>query len=384
MLLSRVPYPLEKGDKLRAFHHLKSLHQKHKVILVCLNDSTLPKETEEVLRKHCYQLHIIQLSKPTILFNLIKAVFSSTPFQVSYFYQSDAQKKINDIIEKEMPRHIYFQLIRTAEYVKPYKLISSTLDYMDAFSKGMERRLKDSNFLFSYIYKKEAKRLRRYESEVFRYFKNKTIISEQDRECIDHPEKHDIGILPNGVDFDFFHPKTIDKEFDIVFTGNMNYPPNIQSAEYLAKEIMPLLWQQKPDARLLISGATPNIRVKRLANDKVIVTGWVDDIRESYWKSKVFVAPMQLGSGLQNKLLEAMSMGIPCITSQLANNALKATDQKEVLIGHTPEEYVNHILDLMNNQEKYNAISTAALHYVHQHFSWESNTDFLLDLIEKN
>lgn len=384
MLLSRVPYPLEKGDKLRAFHHLKEINERHKVILVCLNDGKLHPEATKTLSQYCTQLHIIKLSYPLIFVNLIKGIFSATPFQVSYFYQRKAQEKINEIIEKEMPRHIYFQLIRTAEYVKPYKLIPSTLDYMDAFSKGMERRVKKSNFLFNYIFGKEGNRLKHYESDVFKLFKNKTIISEQDRDCIEHPEKQDIQILPNGVDFDFFHPEEREKDYEIVFTGNMNYPPNIQSAEYLATEIMPLVRKKLPDAKLLISGATPSPRVTKLENEYVTVTGWVDDIRESYWRSKVFVAPMQLGTGLQNKLLEAMAMKIPCVTSQLANNALQATPEKEVFIGSNTEDYVDKILLLLKNKEISIEVSNNAYSFVKQNFSWKNNTKKLLQLIEEN
>ena len=384
MLLSRVPYPLEKGDKLRAYHHLKALNKEHKVILVCVNDDKLHPEALKVLGEYCHQIHIIQLSKIKILFNLFKSIFNTTPFQVSYFYQKKAQQKINSIIETELPKHIYFQLIRTAEYVKPYKLIDSTLDYMDAFSMGMQRRALDSKGIKRLIFSKEAERLKRYERDIFRFFKNKTIISTQDRDCIDHPDNHTISIIRNGVDLEYFHPnENHRKNYDLVFTGNMNYPPNIQSAEYLAREIMPLLWKKKPDATLLISGATPAPSVKKLANSKITITGWVDDIRTSYWQSSIFIAPMQLGTGLQNKLLEAMAMKIPCITSKLANNALKAINGKEVIIGSTPDEYVKEILSLLEDKNKYSLIKENAFSFVNQNFSWKNNTENLINLIQK-
>ena len=117
----------------------------------------------------------------------------------------------------------------------------------------------------------------------------------------------------------------------------MSYPPNVNAVMYIAKEIFPLLLKHKPDIKLLIAGATPTNAVKSLANANIHVSGWMDDIRDAYNESSIFLAPLQIGTGLQNKLLEAMSMELPCITSALANNALKACDGEEILIGETPK-----------------------------------------------
>ena len=132
----------------------------------------------------------------------------------------------------------------------------------------------------------------------------------------------------------------------------MNYPPNIESVEYLVEKVMPYVWHKLPNTRLLISGATPNATVLDLASDRVVVTGWVDDIRINFAKSKILVAPMQISIGLQNKLLEAMAMQLPCITSNLANNALGAKPNEQILVADTPEQYARHIIDLLQNESK--------------------------------
>ena len=105
----------------------------------------------------------------------------------------------------------------------------------------------------------------------------------------------------------------------------MSYPPNINAVVYIAEQIMPIIIKQIPNVKFLIAGATPTNDVKNLQSDNIHVTGWLDDIRDAYNESKVFLAPLQIGTGLQNKLLEAMAMKIPCITSSLANNAIGAT-----------------------------------------------------------
>ena len=173
------------------------------------------------------------------------------------------------------------------------------------------------------------------------------------------------------------------KEFDLLFNGNMNYPPNIESVEYLVEKIMPYVWNRRPETRLLISGATPNARVLELASDKVVVSGWVDDVRENYAKSKILVAPMQISIGLQNKLLEAMAMQIPCVTSSLANNALKAKHNEEIMVADTPEQYALLILELLHNEPKARQIALKGYEYALNNFNWQSTTAILEQLMVK-
>jgi len=380
VLLSRVPYPLEKGDKLRAYNQIKELSKKHEIILVAINDTHLDSKAVEELKKFCKEIYIIPLTKTQVIFNLIKSVFSELPFQVGYFYFKKAQKVIDEIILKHQPDHIYCQLIRTAEYAKKHP-VKKTLDYMDVFSKGMQRRKQSSNILMRPIIGMEENRLLKYESEIFNAFDNKTIISDQDKSFIQHPEKEKITVIPNGVDFNFFKPFPIKKEFDLLFNGNMNYPPNIESVEYLVKKILPIIHKTKPEVNLLISGASPAAKVLALKSKHVHISGWVNDIRENFAKSRVLVAPMQISIGLQNKLLEAMAMKIPCVTSVLANNALGAENNKQILVAEQPEEYVKHILFLLDNPDKAAEISENAYDFVHKKFNWEQSTKQLEKLI---
>jgi glycosyltransferase involved in cell wall biosynthesis len=176
------------------------------------------------------------------------------------------------------------------------------------------------------------------------------------------------------VDMDFFHPTDHRKPYDLVFTGNMGYPPNINAAEYLVNQILPLVMKRKPDVRLLIAGANPNVRVMVLKSPHVEVSGWVPDMRECYAAARIFVAPMQLGTGLQNKLLEAMAMKIPCITSPLANQALQAENGKEILVAATPAEYSDHIMTLLGNPALANSIAENGHGFVLRNYSWERET----------
>lgn len=383
VLLSRVPYPLEKGDKLRAFHHIRSLSTRHEVVLCCLNDSKLHPEALEKLSKYCSEIHIIKLKKYSIVLNLFKAVFSDLPFQVHYFYQKSAQKQIDAIIDKHLPGHLFVQLVRTAKYASKYTFLHSTFDYMDAFSTGVERRIKYSLPVLKQLFTVEAKRLKLYEAEVFKYFRNKIIISEQDKELIRHPDKSEITVIPNGVDLDFFKPNArVDAEYDLVFVGNMSYPPNVRAATYLAQEILPEIHKTNPEVTLRICGVNPTAKVKSLSTSKITVTGRIPDIRDAYLKAKIFTAPMQIGTGLQNKLLEAMALGIPCVTGELANRALGAKPKEEIIIGLNPADYAAKIIDLLTDAKKRNQLAKAGHNFLIENFSWSKHNKTLLDLIE--
>jgi len=375
VLLSRVPYPLEKGDKLRAFYQIKELSKNNEIILCALNPlRNLDKQKAfRELQPYCRSINFIDLPWYGIIWNMKKAFLKGIPIQSGYFYSCRAKRKIKKLVEEYKPDHIYCQLVRTAEYFIKSD-IPKTIDYQDVFSYGLKRRYNKANWLFKPFFKMEYKRLLKYENKVFDSFDNKTIISYPDQKLIDHPEREKIHIIPNGVDHDFFSPMERKKEYDLVFAGNMAYPPNVDAANFLVKEIMPIVWKEKPDSKVLLAGASPDRRVLALKSEKVVVSGWMDDIREAYASARVFIAPMRIGTGLQNKLLEAMSMKIPSITTKLANDALKAKDQQEVLIGNDAKSLAKNILKLLEDAEFYAKLAENGFQFVNTEYSWEEST----------
>jgi len=377
VLLSRVPYPLEKGDKLRAYHQLKWLSKHHDICLCCLTDQDVSEEVVSHLKGLVDHLEIIPLKKSIIGLRLLRGMISSKPYQVQYFYQNHAQEKINRLIAHYQPDHIYCQLIRCSEYVKNILNIPKTLDYMDALNAGLSRRAEKSSWYLRSIFKEEAKRLVAYENLIFDYFDHHTIISEQDQQLIYHADRKKIAVLPNGVDTEFFSPIERDKKYHITFTGNMSYAPNVECAVRLANVILPLVQKSIPNAKLLLAGATPSPEVLALKSDCVIVTGWMDDIRSAYTDSHIFAAPMQLGSGLQNKLLEAMSMELPCVTTPLAANAFGNEAKSVMRVCESDEAVAVEIVHLIRNQSEAIALGKKGRAHVHEKFNWENTVNQL-------
>lgn len=378
ILLPRIPYPLEKGDKLRAFNQIKQLAKHNEIVLCALNDSNKVSEQDafRALQPYCQSVNFIRMNKMQILLGLIRAFIKGLPMQCGYFYNHKAARKIDSLIAKHKPDMLYCQLLRTAEYIR-HKDIPKAIDYQDIFSIGMKRRADIASPLTRPIYNMEYRRLKRHEAAVFEDFDVKTIISEPDRALFPHDKRDEILIIPNGVDHDYFKPQEREKKYDLVFTGNMSYPPNVNAVDYLANEILPLVWKTLPDVKLYIAGATPDPKVKKAACNRIIISGWLDDIRDAYAQSRVFIAPMRIGTGLQNKLLEAMSMGLPAITSPLANASLGAKPGEEIFVGSNASELAQHIITLLTNKEKAECLAQAGFDFTNRVYDWGKATERL-------
>jgi len=384
IMLSRFPYPLEKGDKLRAYNQIKSLAATHDITLACCTDRIIPENELQEVQQFCQSIYLLPLTKSGLFLELIRSFFSGKPFQVLYFYRLKHARKIKQLLSDIKPDHIYCQLVRVAEYVKDYHFCPKTIDYMDALSKGMERRIDTEKWFKRWFYRNESKRLSRYERSVFDYFEHKVIISLQDRNFILHPKNTTIKVIPNGVDAAFFEDLNCEKQYDILFTGNFSYAPNIEAAVFLAEKLLPALKQRGLTPSLLLSGANPTQRILNLASNQITVSGWVDDIRVSYQSSRLFIAPLFIGTGLQNKLLEAMASGLPCITTSLANNALKGKNHKNIELAENFNEFVEITTRFLNDKDIFSELALNGRNFVEQNYTWKTQNALLNDLFQSS
>lgn len=383
MLLSRFPYPLEKGDKLRAFHHLKEFSRFYDVYLICISAHQPANEATQIVEQFCksFQVHI--LPKWRSLLSCLGALLDGRPFQTHYFSTFKIKSDIRREIKEIQPDHLFCQLIRVADIVKDYHACPKTLDYMDAFSMGIQRRVNLEPWYKRALFKSESKRLMQFETQMFDYFEHKLIISEQDKSYIRHPERKNIHIIPNGIGTSFFQPlDNVVPQFDLVFVGNLSYPPNIEAIALLTEKILPILQGSHPKASILIAGAQPTNQVKSMCTNHPNIELWegVDDIRKAYQSGRVFVAPMTIGTGLQNKLLEAMALGLPCVTTTLANNALKAEPNKQILIGETPNQLAEQISKALHAPDIVN-IARAGQDFVRVHYKWDESVEKLVKIM---
>ncbi len=382
VVLSHIPYPLLKGEQVRAFNQMRILSHEHDIYLFVVSDNKKihPQALTE-LSKITKSIEVFKLSAFSIFVNKIRANLKGIPSICGRFFNARIKKQLNEKLDDLKPDIIYNQLITTTEYTKDRKE-RKILDYQNVFSKDLWRFMEKTHKTKSKKYLKKYQRLQNYESTIFRYFDEKTIITQVDREWIHHHWSDQVVVVPNGVDMHYFYPQTNDKQYDIIFTGNMSYLPNVLACEYIVKEILPQLLKKYPKIRIVLCGVNPSSKVLALKNSHVEVTGYVEDIRDYYAKSKLFLAPLEIGSGLQNKLLEAMAMKLPCITSPLASEPLKAEANRDLLICNSVLGYVDAIDNLLKNKYLYDSIAENAFRFVQQNYNWKNTTEKLNNLIK--
>ena len=387
VLTSRIPFPLEKGDKLRLHHQLKHLGKTHEVTLCCLSDRALTTAQHEALLPLVKEIHVIRLSWWRRMWRMAWSWTSQLPFQVVWFTEGKAKRHIRDLIRDEQPDVIYCQLVRCAEYVKDLHEVPKVLDYMDALSAGMHRRSHTKSALHQratqWLLRAEGTRLARYESRVFDYFDACTIISQNDRLLIQHRDRDRIELIPNGVDLEAFAPtpKVADKsEPVILFTGNMSYPPNVDAAQHLVEDILPLV--AHPTVQVVLAGAEPKPSLRALASDRVTVTGWVDDIVEVYQQATLFVAPLRIGTGLQNKVLEAMATELPCVLSPHAFAPLNLPSTGHAVVCDSAQSFATAIDDLLNDPQKATHMAQRARTSIESQFTWQAHSETLAQLLD--
>ena len=367
VLLPRFPYPLDKGDKLRAYHQIAELAKQHEVYLFALSHSKVLHDNYDHLNTYCTAVDYIQLRWWESAWGILKAFLAGKPLQLGYWSSRRARHAYAQWERQVQPDVVYCQMVRTLPTVAG-STCRKVLDFQDALSLNTQRRMERSRGPLKWVLRYEYKALQRTEQEALRLFDATTVISQADRDAIS-PE---VNIVPNGVDTDYFNTKhlTLDTKYTIVFTGNMSYAPNVDAARWLVKEIMPLVWKQCPyGMKVLIAGADPKPAVKALASPKVTVSGRMDDIRRAYASARMFVAPMRIGSGMQNKLLEAMAMGLPCVTTSLAATPLGATPWEHLLVGDTADQLADLIVKL-GTDELHDTIADASRRFVQEHYSW--------------
>lgn len=376
IIAPRFPFPLEKGDKLRLYHQIRNLHGSVDLRLIALSDVRLEQSHYDELLKYVKKIYVFPINKWGVFSEGIGRIFSGMPFQVQYFYRKNIHKTIRSIIKDENPDVVYCQLARAAEYARDYDG-KKVLDYMDAFSFGMGKRIEGSNFLLKRFYKLEQKRMEHYEKDIFKDFNAHTIISEQDKLRIFREKNNLIQVVPNGVDTEYFAPQHIEKKYDICFVGNMGYRPNVDAADFLCTRIVPQLVKIKPELKVIIAGVRPHPRIKALQNRSITVSGWMEDIREAYASSAVFVAPIFTGIGQQNKVLEAMSMEMPCVCTTSVNLPIGSLHGEEVLVADDISDFIRHINLLLDNPGEACRLGKNARILVQKEYSWTKQVELL-------
>jgi sugar transferase (PEP-CTERM/EpsH1 system associated) len=386
-LAHRIPYPPNKGDKIRSFNEIKYLSKNNDIDLICLADEKKDMAYSRELEKICGKVSVFFLEKKTALLRGFLFLLKNRPISVGYFYLSTFQKTFDKWIEESDYDAVLCFCSPMAEYLfrsqykKKLEDFVLALDFCDLDSDKWSQYSKNSSFIKREIYKKESKLLFEYEKKVNKLFDHSFFVSSPEAELFKSkfPSFKNVQSIPNGVDYEFF--SFDEKREDVflrknklspvmVFTGAMDYYANIDGVVWFAKEIFPIIKEKYPDSIFCIAGSNPSKEVLELEKIKgVVVTGFVEDIRPYYQYADISVIPLRIARGLQNKVLEAMSMGKAVVSTSKALEGINAST-KEVFNADYEDEFAEKIIELFENRALREKTGKNARNFVENKFSW--------------
>lgn len=367
----RVPYPPLRGDQVRCFHFLRILSKRHHVTLVTPVVAPINERIRQIVHQLCGCWLPIYKHSSQIITSLIRYPYSSLPLQVLYFYLPAFKKQIQNLLQKETFDVVHVQLARMAPIVEELYNIPKVLDFVDALSLNMRYRGLQTRGPLKWFFYLEAQRMAHYERHLTSLFDQLIVSSPFDQKIIGSCKT--LHVVPNGVDTkEFPYIENERKDNLIIFTGRIGYFFNTQAAVYFATKVFPIVLQEVPSARFLIVGADPPRAVQRLANlSNIEVIGYVPRIHSYLSKATIAVAPVQIGTGIQNKVLEAMASGTPVVATSHVLKSIEAKNGEHLLVADDPYQMAYQVIRLLRDSALRYYLARNARQLVEKKYSWE-------------
>lgn len=368
----RLLYPVNRGDKVRPYNFAKTLAKKHNLSLVSFIQTKAELQYVDPLKEFFSSVDTIYLPAWKSKVNMGLNILSGKPLQVSYFKDSLFDEKISEILVRKQIDVVYIFHLRMAQYFIKRNNVYRVLDLCDTVSFFMGRLLKHARWYMKPIYTYEIAKVKKYEQQLMDYFEEYWIISQEDKDALESNQKFsNIQIIPNGVDIEYFkNTEEGSGRKSIIFVGYMSVE-SIDAVFYFYDHILPIVRKEVPDVLFYIVGANPPDKVKALEKDKnIIVTGYVEDLREYYKKASVAIAPMRFVAGMQNKILEAMSMSLPVVSTFYGNEGINAKDGESIFVEDKPEHFAQKVILLLKNNEIRKKMGNSARKFIEENYSW--------------
>ena len=382
-LCHRIPYPPNKGDKIRSFHLLHHLSQHFEIYLATFVDDAQDWPWVPEVEKFCADSLFVKLKPATARFKSLKGLLSGEVLSLPYYHNADMERWIRTRVEEHQISHLLVFSAAMAQYVidTPIRFQRKVIDFVDVDSDKWLQYSVQKRWPMSWLYGREGKLLLNFERTVARQFDAGLFVSSSEAAMFRElaPESaHKVGFYNNGVNTEYFSPAPEfanpfrDDERVVVFTGAMDYWPNVDAVTWFAREIFPRLRLLDPSLNFYIVGSSPTSAVTQLAGlPAVKVTGRVDDVRPYLQHAIAAVAPMRVARGVQNKVLEAMAMEKPVIVSSKGLEGIDAEHGQHVILADNVEEYcigLQQIIDGLHSQ-----LGVQARQCIAKRFNWDAN-----------
>lgn len=392
LLVHRIPFPPNKGDKIRSYHLLKHLVQHYRVHLGTFVDDEDDWQHVPKICDMCASSHFARLNPLGARVRSLKALFANRTLSLDYYRDAGLHNWVRGLMQKEKVARILIYSSPMAQYAEEFPLARRVGDFVDVDSDKWRQYAEKKSWPMSWLYAHEARQLLRYERKIANAFDATLFVSQPEADLFRGlaPESAEkIGFFNNGVDTEYFSPVhhyespyPANKRV-IVFAGAMDYWPNIDAVQWFAREVLPSIQAKHPDTMFYIVGARPTPEVKQLEDlQGVQVTGTVPDIRPYVAHAALSVAPLRIARGIQNKVLEAMSMAKTIVVSEQALEGIHAIPGKELILAKDAAQFataVDLVLSSPNPEMGVSAREKAILIY-----GWASNLTRVESILEAN
>ena len=372
----RIPEEGKKGDQILSFHRISYLSRKHTIKLICFGSSVVNNVAQKKLEALGIAVHFIHLNKFAAIVNLLTGIFNPRlPFQCALFQSNSFKRAVSHELGIFKPDALYAVMIRALVNI-PSSGLPLFVDMVDSMGLNFSRRVALERGLKRVAYDMEYKRVSAYEVNVAHHATLSYVVSKVDQKFIGH---ENVKALPLGInELEFFRQPDGSSRPTIVFSGNMNYKPNVDAAIWFYGQCWAKLKLAVPNVHWVIAGSNPTTDVFSLGADEAItVTGRVPSLAEVINSARVSIAPMQSGSGMQFKILEAMACGVPVVTTSLGLGDIAAKPEQEVIVADSADAFVQSIINLLSSLELRQRIGEAGLSYVKAHHTWDAlNAEF--------
>jgi sugar transferase (PEP-CTERM/EpsH1 system associated) len=385
-LCHRVPYPPDKGDKIRAFHEIRSLARRHRVHLLTLADGAVPDLAP--LEALCEKVEVFPMSRPAAYVRAALRVLRPSPLTLSFFQSAELAGRMRELARTERFDVMLVYCSGIAPYAELMPDVPAVLDMVDVDSAKWSQYARFAPLPLRMIYALEARRLRRYEASLAgRFHRVLLATGNETRLYKTFAPQARVETVLSGVDVDFFQPLDLPKSPhpSLVFTGQMDYFANVDGVVHFAREVFPRLRQRFPDLELLVVGRSPAAAVRDLGElPGVQVTGAVGDVRPFLARAWAFVAPLRIAQGVQNKVLEAIASDLPVVCTErvlagLSDGGFRSG--RDLLAADSNEEMERAIASLLEDPQARERLAGNARQRLLATYRWGANLDRLEELV---